>query len=248
MSITIDTNSGEDNVYDSILRQRTENVVVRRERLDVGDILIQVEGLDETVCIERKTWSDMASSIIDGRLQEQKSRMVEPNVIYMYVIESTHLPKWNATHGYMKNTSIWGAILKLQLRDGHRVLHSSSSEDTATIALYIAKQLEAGGFAPKDAPRTISGTTVQKRKRDNMNDPHSALCAMLTVIPGMSPSRAFVVANAFPSVQRLIDAKQSDIAIIKEKSRAIGPKLAASIKHVFSSHPPSEIATEKTDA
>jgi ERCC4-type nuclease len=214
---------------------------VTRRRLDVGDILVATaqtspeDALAElrAICIERKTWSDLSASICDGRLQEQKSRMLaEPDVRYVYMIEHPSVEPWAGTLGGMRHSCMWGALTKMQLRDNFVVMHSCSPADTADKVLYLAKQMRDGDrFRAGGGARVAAG--VQKRKRANLADPGSKLRAMLTVIPGMSADKAEVVCAAFPTVAALVAAPAQAIAVQTSGARAIGPKLAASIKEVF---------------
>ena len=63
-TITVDSNSAENFIYDFLVTKCPQGVV-RRERLDVGDIRIVTEHC--TVVIERKHVPDLVSSIRDGR-------------------------------------------------------------------------------------------------------------------------------------------------------------------------------------
>ena len=67
--IVVDTNSGEDDAFEAL--KEAEPDAVRRERLDVGDIVLRAGG--STVIIERKATADLASSLSDHRYHEQKS-------------------------------------------------------------------------------------------------------------------------------------------------------------------------------
>ena len=133
--ITVDTNSGEDAVYQSLEAECGASVQIRRQRLDVGDVFVHAhdtslgseEGAGDScvkefahgICVERKTWADLCASIVDGRLAEQKSRMVEPNVRYVYAIECPTIDPWDGFYrGSMRNKCMWGALVKMQLRDG----------------------------------------------------------------------------------------------------------------------------------
>ena len=228
--ITVDTNPGEDAVFRALHDEAEAGVEVRRERLDVGDIVVQCSD-DSKVCIERKTWPDLCASICDGRLGEQKSRMVEDNVRYVYAIEGAHVEGWNGFYrGSMRNKSMWGALVKIQFRDHIGVVHTQSSEDTAAFALYVAHQLRHGGFETK-ATSVVSG--VQKRKRDNLADAGAALRAMLTVLPGMSSTKADAVLRSYPGVKQLVDASQAELASLPCENRKLGPKMADAIKKVF---------------
>ena len=228
--VLIDTNSGEDALFQAV--QGGGACDVSRQRLDVGDVLIRNESTGVAVCVERKTHADLCASIVDGRLAEQKSRMVEPTVRYVYAVEGSTVEPWDGFYrGSMRNRCIWGALVKLQLRDGFPVVHTRSPEDTAALVVYLAGQLRDDGLEPKARSNVVSG--VQKRKRDNLSDPVAVLRGMLTVIPGMSVARADVVLRTFGTVVQLQQATASELATLLCGSRALGPKMAQAIKQVF---------------
>ena len=70
--IVVDTNAGESALYEALVR-RFDGSTVQRRRLDVGDVMLVAEA--GTVYVERKTWLDLASSLIDRRYVEQKARL-----------------------------------------------------------------------------------------------------------------------------------------------------------------------------
>lgn len=222
--ITVDTNAGEDAVFAAV---QAGAAGCERQRLDVGDVLIRTVGGD--ISLERKTWADLCASIADGRLAEQKSRMVDPSVRYVYAIEGADVAPWDGFHRGMRQKCMWGALVKMQLRDGVSVFFTRSPEDTAALVLYLAQQGE-GGFEPK-APGVVSG--VQKRKRDNLADPAAVLRGMLTVIPGMSAAKADAALRSFPTVALLVAADAAELAAVECGSRKLGPKMAQAIKAVF---------------
>ena len=240
MIITVDTNAAEDAVFAALQVKssdvNTPIIELRRERLDVGDVWI-CDNRDEHlggIVLERKTWSDFGASICDGRLHEQKARMIDPKVHYAYVIEGGTVEHWDGFYrGSMRQKCMWAAIVKMQMRDGFCVFHTNSSKDTAALALYLAQQIREDGFTGNKKLREVVAG-VQKRKRDNLSDPINVLLAMLTIIPGMSPVKADVVIKAFPTVAGLMEASNVEIATLSCGSRTIGPKLAQAIKAVFS--------------
>lgn len=249
MPIFVDTNAGEDGVFAALMH--SEEVTPLRKRLDVGDIWIQAPQTDtatgddlkddddtaaqrptcKAVCIERKTWADLSASVVDGRLREQKSRMVEPGVRYVYAIEGSNVECWGGAMRGVRHRCLWGAIVKMCMRDGISVFHTHSPEDTAALAAYLHKQLCEEGFAPTSRGDVVTG--VQKRKRDNLTDPSAVLRAMISVIPGMSASKADSVVHQYANVGALSNATAKELAAISCGSRKLGPKMAEAIKTVF---------------
>jgi len=229
--ITVDTNAGENSVYDGIVRKAGVEAVVRK-RLDVGDVLMTV-GEGETCqsfCFERKTWSDLAGSLCDQRFHEQKSRMIDETCQYAYVIEGT-LPGWDGNVGSMRALPLWAALVKTALRDKIQVFHTADSEGTAALCVYVFHQLQKGGFT-SSSKRVVAGVS-SKRKRENLDDPHALLRAMLTNVPGMSPQKADEILKRWATVKELCDAPQTEIENLKCGARRLGPKLAEALKAVF---------------
>ena len=81
--------------------------------LPIGDVIIgcdsenDIPKPEEILCImERKTVSDMAASIRDGRYEEQSYRLNDsnvPNHNILYVIEGDHCRELSLTNRYCKN-------------------------------------------------------------------------------------------------------------------------------------------------
>ena len=71
-SIVVDTNAGENALYEALLR-RFDGSTVQRRKLDVGDVVLSAES--GTLVVERKTWLDWAKSMTDGRYASQKARL-----------------------------------------------------------------------------------------------------------------------------------------------------------------------------
>ena len=218
--VTVDTNAAEDSLAEALAAL---GVPVTRARLDVGDVLVAASGT--LVCVERKTWADLAASICDGRFREQKSRMVEPDTTYCYVIEGGDLPGWDEFYRGMSYKALWGALMTTALRDGVPVFHARTTQDIAALLAYVLGKAQEGGFAAKGGPATLPG--VAKRKRDNLAEPAAILRAMLCTIPGMSVAKADALMAQWPTLGELQGADARALAAVTCGSRKLGPKLAA---------------------
>ncbi len=71
-----------------LIEQLKDQLEIQVENLIIGDIVFKRENVIE-FCLERKTLADLASSIKDGRLHEQKSRILEcvPPKRCFYLVE-----------------------------------------------------------------------------------------------------------------------------------------------------------------
>jgi len=228
--IIVDTNSAEDFIYQACI---DDNIPVERQRLDVGDVIISLETMKYV--LERKTWTDLTASICDGRWSEQKSRMNTQEDIttqYGFIIEGSIIG-WSSEENTRMNPScLWGALVKTQVRDNMNVFHTNDKEATSKLVLYLYKQLTTGGFEAKSIS-TVSGTSV-KRKRDNLSSPESIYIAMLSIIPGMSKTKAETIVKEYPSIKLLMEADKKSIALLKCGNRKLGPALADVISSLLS--------------
>jgi len=232
MVVTVDTNSGEDTVFDGAsLLLGKENV--ERRRLDVGDVRVEVR--ETCYVIERKTWSDLGASILDGRMKEQKSRMTGPEM-YAYVVEGASVLSWNGQSRGMQNKCLWASIVKTSLRDSIPVFHTDGPDGTASLVSYLHGELEKGTLFSSTRP-SLSGFTL-KRKRDNLTDPSRLLTGMLTLIPGMSAAKASKVVEKWGTVSELCSAREEELAALECGGRKLGPKLAKAVSSVFFFIPP----------
>ena len=107
------------------------------DNLSVGDIEITDENDKTLIIIERKTYSDLYSSIKDGRYEEQKNRLQklkDDGVDIYYLIEKNTVKK-----SYMK--IIEGALVSIPLKHNIKVFHSESLENTLSIINSIPKKM-----------------------------------------------------------------------------------------------------------
>lgn len=226
--IIVDANAAEDFIYQACSERGIE---ARRERLDVGDVILRTDELDYV--IERKTWPDLMASICDGRWMEQKSRMgaeLERPTRYAYLIEG-ELIDWD--RNAKMHVPMWGALMKTQARDDIHVFHAKDKPACVELMLYMHQQLVSNGFVRKEKTTHMPGTNALKRKRDNLTSPRSVLTAMLNVIPGMSFARAEAIVKTYPSIILLQSASVEQLSEIKCGERKLGPALAKRVYDVF---------------
>merc|ERR1712086_1120209 len=78
------------------------------KNLDIGDLIIEVNN-KPLILIERKTIPDLASSISDGRLREQKHRISLSNFTKSQVIYLIEGDLNQQLYGYIDRKSIQGS-------------------------------------------------------------------------------------------------------------------------------------------
>lgn len=239
--VTVDTNSAEDYLFLGFLERFQEEAEkkkgeappfrLERERLDVGDVRFvcgeEKEEKKELV-FERKTWTDLAASICDGRMTDQKKRALlseqELPSSFFYLVEGDIL-SWTEAIGRMSGKAMWCSLIKSCLRDGCPVFHTKEKGDSVLFLLYVLDQLRKGAFSSSSSSH-ISDPNVKKRKRDNLSDKTSLLRSMLCSIPGMSPQKASSILEKYPSLPLLLSANRKEVEDITCNGRRIGKSLS----------------------
>ena len=198
------------------LELRALECVVEHKTLDLGDILI-----GDTVIVERKTGPDLAASIKDNRLREQRARLLACGRRVIYIIEGplsgTSLPC----------TTLVGAISNMIVRDNIQVLRTVDVADTAAMVVSLAKKVDQflvpaaaeSGLAP---PKLLG-----KRKR---NSEHVAE-RMLMCVPGISGKMAAHICEQYSTIAALREALDTpDCEVAVGPGRRLGKKMIMRVR------------------
>ena len=116
-----------------------QHVTLTQANLDVGDVKLFFNEI-LLIILERKTISDLASSIIDGRYKEQSFRLNEHtlhNHNIIYLIEG-NIDSYKG-YGNISSSSIYSSIVTLQYFKGFSVYNSKDINQTG---MYIYKFAE----------------------------------------------------------------------------------------------------------
>ena len=164
------------------------------------------------MCIERKTASDLYSSIRDGRHREQKSRALsnlQPHQ-FLYCIEGPHC-KFND----MRKRIIDGALLNTMFRDKLRVIVTNSIMDTVQTIINLSKKYieHPDWFQPESIQQNTESihyeNLIKLQKKENMT-PKICQILFLSQIPGMSQQIARKILDVFISIKSMIIQLSTD--------------------------------------
>ena len=111
-------------------------------QLPLGDIIIN-DGLNDLVIIERKSLSDLAASIKDGRYEEQSYRLnglPHHNHNIIYLIEGD-FAKFNSFKDRIDKQTLYSALTSINYFKGFSVWRSTSIEETALMMCNMAYKL-----------------------------------------------------------------------------------------------------------
>jgi ERCC4-type nuclease len=205
-----------------------ENVPFIRTNLDVGDFEISDPEKGVAVIVERKTWSDLVSSLTGQRLGEQTARIVEKcretGARPVLLVEHEKVPGWEGAHGGTSNKFVECTLVKYAL-EGFSVVRTKNVNHTKDVVLWMLDRCKNGKVPSFTPDYTFRGEAGGKkfRKKDYGNPWQT----MLTAIRGVSPAKAKDIAAKYPNALELSNAlrESSDLKI-----KGIGKKLSSDIR------------------
>jgi ERCC4-type nuclease len=127
-----------------------KDIKLLSEPLPLGDIIIN-DGTNDCIIIERKTLSDLAASIKDGRYEEQSYRLNglnHHNHNIIYLIEGD-MYRFNSFKERIDKQTLYSAIFSINYFKGFSIMRSNTLEETAIIACNMVYKLVGGLKAGK---------------------------------------------------------------------------------------------------
>jgi len=206
--IAIDDRERSSGVIEALRNHPDVELTVRR--LKLGDYLI-----DRTLVVERKTLSDFALSVVDGRLFTQASRLARNNRARpCFILEGAKEEHPNLV---ISRSAMQGAIIALTLVFSLALLRSTCPRETAELILYAADQLQRrNSTAPKRHGYRPKGLARQQS-------------FLLQAIPEIGPARANLLLDTFGSPFGVASAKVEDLQAVD----GIGESASKKIHSVF---------------
>jgi ERCC4-type nuclease len=232
------------------LLQSQTNIKISKCVLPLGDFLIKKNDTP-LFLIERKSFSDLLSSIKDGRYKEQSYRLQhtewKPHQI-IYLLEGTYsqIPNPN------DKKIILSAMTSLSLFKGFHIVRSSSLNDTADILLHMTekiwKETEKGEllFSGDILNEKPYSSIVKTIKKDNIT-PENIGEIMLCQIPGIQTKTAVAIMNtvhSFPELFRILQESPEIIEKIRVGDRKINKNISEKLRS-FLLNPRINETTEK---
>ena len=217
----------------SILQGNVTSIQLSKQVLNLGDILIKTDEDKDVLLIERKSLSDLLSSIKDGRYEEQSYRLLHssgyPSHSIIYMIEGM----FSQLRSLIEKKTVLSAITSLNFFKGFSVLRTCSIQETAENIVWMAEKIDrdfSKGKIPyylhekiqKDSAETGDSlvqssqntpnnycTVVKKVKKDNVTAENIGEI-ILCQIPGISSVTAIAIMKHFDSFFHLITELQNN--------------------------------------
>ncbi len=190
-------------------------VVVIRKQLAVGDYIIP-----EGTVIERKASSDFVSSLFDGRLFEQSSRLTADYTDVYYVIEGDfyrELRLWPS-----RRRQILGALATLVASYNVKLLWSPSKEETAELIAALASRPEGYQAGP-----------VVINKKPRLGSIREWQLYILQSFPGIGAKTAERILQRFGSLEAFFNASLAELASVEGVGEAKASRIKEIIKATF---------------
>jgi crossover junction endonuclease MUS81 len=237
MQLSIIIDNRETKLYSNIIERDLDvykdKISIEKTQLDIGDIHIKFN--DIIYVYERKTVSDLLSSIKDGRYKEQKHRLLSSGVATInYIIEGDSITSHKNFNNQKLLTSIY---LNSTYRDKINVFFTSNIDDTSTFILLLATKIidkpENFISTPDNNQDYIDVCKIKTKKCSNI-DKDTCYLLQLSQIPTISKEIAKKIKDAYPTMPILIQTLESK-SDIKEKIKllssidGIGSKKATTI-------------------
>lgn len=174
-------------------------------RLRLGDYL-----LDNRLLFERKTFADLVTSIISGRLFTQALRLAAAPLRPAMILEGTSADLAGSGISW---EAIQGALIAVNLFCGVPLLRTRTPEETVRTMLYAARQGQsyAAGALPRPGYRPRGKQARQ--------------LFILQGLPGIGPGRARRLLARFGSVEGVVRAGAEELQSVHGIGKEIADKI-----------------------
>jgi ERCC4-type nuclease len=205
------------------------------ENMDLGDFSLSING-QVHVLVERKTLSDLASSVKDGRYKEQKSRQLSVfgKEKLIYVIEGRF--NFDDSSGFitgLPKKTITSCIINSFIRDGIRIMMTANPMETANflIALCIRVRKDPSKYLQKETDIVSNYNECLKAKKIDNLTPRTVFVAQLCQIPKISTKTAYAIADRFTNMRDICANGNAEIiSMLKlDSGKFIGNRLSAGV-------------------
>lgn len=186
----------------------TSQLSFETKALDVGDMqILDVISNEILVLIERKTLSDLSSSITDGRYKEQKQRLlhaISNRTKKIYVIEGEDM-----TDFHLDKSVFDGVMINTVVRDGIMIYRTKNLDETVNMMIHIQKNVEdhyeeiLENFLGVPNEKDVEYQIFKTVKKENMTE-KIVFRAMLSMIPQVSNTIADVLIEKYENMERMI--------------------------------------------
>jgi ERCC4-type nuclease len=247
------------NLIISLNEAETKNkITIIQKNLDNGDYVFYDEINDKSLLIvERKSLSDLESSIKDGRYKEQSFRLNElpiHNHNIIYLLEGAIINY----KGVAFRSTLYSTLFSLNYYKGFSVINTLNQIETATMLMAFGSKLmrenkpcfysdQNVGLASVSTSVSASIenssenyiATLKTSKKSHINR-ENIFQLMLMQIPGISSVSALALSNEYKTMENLLQSLKDENAnatfenIKLASGRKLNKNIIASLKQYIS--------------
>jgi len=189
-----------------------DKIEIISKSLELSDIIITAESINKILYFERKTLSDLTSSITDGRYKEQKNRLLSniDNNFITYIIEGDTINKSLLRN----NTNVSSIYFRTLYRDNIKLIFTNNIQETVTFILSlvcnIIKYPDKYIYnIEKNVDNYLSDIKIKSKKIENIT-PNNCYLLQLSQIPTISYVIAKHISEKYNSMPILINELQKN--------------------------------------
>ena len=204
---------------------QSKEIEYKKEYLDLGDIMITTETSENNVLpliiFERKTWSDLKSSIKDGRFREQRSRLQQLKedgsltLKIIYIIEGAYSSQYELERKI---------LLRLLLLYDYPIIYTCSVYHTVEVIKSdfllnnsLLQDIKTGNSRDMIEDQVQSRVTIKK----TFDDPKIFFYSCLYMIKGVSFSMANAIGSQWNSLLEFYTCYLHDHSLFTTKMNDI---------------------------
>jgi ERCC4-type nuclease len=198
-----------------------DKISIVLENLSIGDVIICDDDGKEKMIIERKTLSDLASSIKDGRYAEQSYRlngysMVNHNIVYLLEGIIADWPERKARMTRTPKKTLYVTMFSLQYYKGFTTINTKNVEETAEYIVRVTDKLSRDKkqcYYDSSCNYVPYTSVVKKEKKKNIT-PENIDIIMLNQIPGISLKTSEAIIGKYKTVYNLIQELNENLGCL----------------------------------
>ena len=197
----------------------------KQSNLELGDIVFKDDKNGDMLIIERKTLNDLASSIRDGRYNEQSMRLnAHPlhnhNIIYL-IEGDINFYQPPPLQNPVTRDALYSSMFSILYFKGFSIIKTKNLTETLeTIVRFynkLCKEVNKSAYYSNTCINNDTSinndieyvNTIKTRKKDNITTDNIDII-MLSQIPNVSLAIATTIIETYSSLGKLIDALKKD--------------------------------------
>lgn len=185
--VIIDTREKQSLIAANLIERKAN---IKFEKLEIGDYMIS------NIVIERKTFSDFLSSIVNKRLQKQLVSLRKYDNCFL-ILENFH---YNYNDFNMHENAIRGMILSIITNFKIPIIYTKNEEDTSKFLITLAKRCEKNNHPEISIRQNKTPQTLFEKKQ-----------FILEGFPGIGPTTAKAMIGKFKTLRRVFGSLPEEL-------------------------------------